>query len=54
MIDAPNTKAELDAEENKHKLKISKFITEMDSELQERFKALKSLQDLMQEADEEE
>ena len=41
-------------EENKQQLKMSKYITEMDAELKDRFKALKSLQDLIHEADEEE
>ena len=41
-------------EENKQKLKISKHITEMDAELKDRFKALKSIQDYVHDYDEEE
>eukprot|EP00356_Strombidium_inclinatum_P015267 CAMPEP_0170483162 /NCGR_PEP_ID=MMETSP0208-20121228/2894_1 /TAXON_ID=197538 /ORGANISM="Strombidium inclinatum, Strain S3" /LENGTH=354 /DNA_ID=CAMNT_0010756101 /DNA_START=16 /DNA_END=1077 /DNA_ORIENTATION=- len=41
-------------EENKKHLKISNYISEMDAELKDRFKALKSIQDLLLEADEEE
>lgn len=41
-------------EEDKHQLKLSKYINEMDAEIKDRFKALKSIQDLLQQADEEE
>jgi hypothetical protein len=41
-------------EENKQKLKMSKYITKMDDELKDRFKALKAIQDHIHEFDEEE
>ena len=41
-------------EENEKFHKMSKYIVEMDEELRERFKALKALQDLIYDADEEE
>lgn len=48
------TPAATEEEEVKHNLKINKFILGMDEELRDRFKALKAIQDLLQEADEEE
>ena len=55
MMDAPILpQVQIEQEEAKHSLKISKYIKEMDEELQDRFKALKSIQDLIMEADEEE
>jgi len=41
-------------EEVRMGFKISKYINELDDELKDRFKALKALQDLVHEADEEE
>lgn len=55
MTDAlKKAQQEMQNEENKHNLKVSKFIAEMDQEIRDRFKALKALQDLLTEADEEE
>ena len=41
-------------EEDRSKLKMSKHIQEMDAELKDRFKALKSIQDYVHDYDEEE
>ena len=41
-------------EENTQKLKMSKYIAEMDEEVRDRFKALKSIQDEIHDLDEEE
>lgn len=43
-----------DEEEAEAGLRMSKYITEMDEELRDRFKALKALQDICKELDEEE
>ena len=48
------SKAEYEQEQAKADLKMSKLIMEMDDELKERFKALKSIQDYVHECDEEE
>ena len=55
MTDAlKKANTEMENEEAKHQLKISKYIAEMDEEIRDRFKALKSIQDMLGEADEEE
>ena len=43
-----------DDEEVRMSYKMSKYINELDDELRDRFKALKALQDLVHQADEEE
>ena len=48
------SKAEYEQEQAKQDLKMSKLIMEMDEELRDRFKALKSIQDQVHEFDEEE
>lgn len=56
MIDAMKLGPGLEEQnmETEHKFKISKFINEMDAELKDRFKALKALQDGIQDADDDE
>lgn len=48
------SKLEYEQEQAKSDLKMSKMIMEMDAELKDRFKALKTIQDYVHECDEEE